>query len=514
MIHFFYQDKSFIFFIALIICTVFSCQSASDKVAVDISRMTGEELSKEFCTKCHLYTGPELLPKEQWNTVLDRMALHLGLPGKSDPYKGKILEEVFMIQQAEVFAVEPAMPDSTWRRLVQFYIDAAPDSFPSPAREEILTNELFEESFPSIPLGGFPVVMLVQFDSLRNQLYLSDLNNQLLRLNSDFSEDEITAFLAPVVHLTTVDSLNLITTQIGFLENNDQKAGLLELTDQATISQRARVIIELIRPVYLDIGDLDGDQRPDLLVSSFGNLVGNLSWYSFQDGKYIQHILRDKPGSIQTRILDVDEDGDQDILALFGQALEGVSLFRNHGRGIFQEEKLLEFNPLFGCSDFEVTDFDYDGDLDIILANGDNGDYSMIPKPYHGVRIFENLGEWNLSEKEFIAIPGATGVECADFDLDHDQDILVNCFYPDFQRLDESLLYLENQNNRSFIRRKFNLTSQGRWLVSDIGDLDQDGDLDIFVGSFALGPGHIPDSIARVWRSGENHLLYLENQSK
>ena len=271
-------------------------------------------------------------------------------------------------------------------------------------------------------------------------------------------------------------------------------------------------MIELIRPVYLETGDIDGDQIPDLLVCSFGNLIGDLSWYKYQDGKYTKHILRDTPGAIRTKMLDADGDQDLDILALFGQAREGVSLFINN-RGSFQEHKLLEFDPLFGCSAFQMIDFDQDGDDDLVLANGDNGDYSDILKPYHGVRIYENDGKWNLKEKTFLPINGATGIQVADFDQDGDFDLFVHAFYPDFSNGGKtSLLYLENQGGYQFVKRKFELAGDGRWLVSDIGDLDQDGDLDIFVGSFALGPGQIPDTLAFRWRSQQNHLLYLENQ--
>ena len=117
--------------------------------------MTGEQLSVEFCTKCHLYTEPSLLPKAQWKTVLDRMALHLGMKTGEDPYKGKLLEEVFMIQQANVFAAEPSMSDTAWQRLVEYYIDTAPDHLSSPSMSDLQENDLFKESFAPGFIGWF-----------------------------------------------------------------------------------------------------------------------------------------------------------------------------------------------------------------------------------------------------------------------------------------------------------------------------------------------------------------------
>ena len=40
-----------------------------------------------------------------------------------------------------------------------------------------------------------------------------------------------------------------------------------------------------------------------------------------------------------------------------------------------------------------IGDFNKDGLKDIIYTCGDNADYSMVLKPYHGVYIFLNEGE-------------------------------------------------------------------------------------------------------------------------
>lgn len=474
--------------------------------------LSGEALAKRLCTGCHRYSDPSMLPKTQWTTVLDRMALHLGIPTGIDPYKGKILEEVFLIQQANVFYSEPAMSDSAWQRLVNYYLEEAPDTLPSLQMTNSGHADLFRESFPPVRLGGFPVVTMVEYDDNHQQLYVADLNNQLVRYDAGFTEDQVTGALAPVVDITPSEDGHWYLTEIGFLDENDQKAGLIEKTDHPSLAQRSMPLIELIRPVHLEAGDIDGDGQEDLIVCSFGNLTGDLSWHRNQNGRYIRNVLRDTPGAIQSRVLDFDDDGDLDIIALFGQAEEGVSLFVNN-RGTFEEVRLLEFDPVFGCSSMEVVDFDDDGDQDLILVNGDNSDYSFIPKPYHGIRIFENLGKRQFTERRFIPMYGATGVLCRDFDRDGDLDLFAHAFYPDFvNHGGSSLLYLENLGQYEFSRQEFDLAEEGRWLVADAGDLDRDGDLDIFVGSFALGPGVIPDNVTTRWRSHEYHLLYLENQ--
>ena len=95
---------------------------------------------------------------------------------------------------------------------------------------------------PPVSLGGFPVVTSVKFDTQDHRLYLADLNNQVLRLDAGFEEDQITGFLAPVVQMTGVDQDHLLMTEIGFLDNNDQKAGLIEMTDRKSMSQRSSLL--------------------------------------------------------------------------------------------------------------------------------------------------------------------------------------------------------------------------------------------------------------------------------
>ena len=52
-----------------------------------------------------------------------------------------------------------------------------------------------------------------------------------------------------------------------------------------------------------------------------------------------------------------------------------------------------KFSPIMGTSYFELQDLNGDGALDLLVSNGDNWDYSSVPKPYHGFRIYENKGD-------------------------------------------------------------------------------------------------------------------------
>jgi hypothetical protein len=90
--------------------------------------------------------------------------------------------------------------------------------------------------------------------------------------------------------------------------------------------------------------------------------------------------------------VDWENDGLMDVIAGYGQALEGVFCFKNFGDGKFETIPFIEFHPLYGLSDLNVQDINQYGFEDLILSNGDNADLSPLLKPYHGIRIYYGDG--------------------------------------------------------------------------------------------------------------------------
>ncbi|MGB3798480.1 MAG: VCBS repeat-containing protein, partial [Lewinella sp.] len=272
----------------------------------------------------------------------------------------------------------------------------------------------------------------------------------------------------------------------------------------------------LHRPVYHLQADIDDDGQPEIVVCEYGNYSGVLSLLD-PDGRggYTYRRLLGTAGAIRVVADDLNADGLTDLIVLHAQGDEGIDVLYQGTDQSFARETLLRFPAVWGTSWFELVDMDGDGDRDIVTAHGDNADYSNIIKPYHGVRIYTNDGENSFTETFFQPLPGATRVAARDFDGDGDIDLAVACNFADYLRQPEaSFVYLDQVTPSPAIAFRPSTTPvalEGRWLILEAGDYDNDGDEDIALGSFTLNPAPVPDSLAQRWRDSRTDVLLLEN---
>ncbi|MFN2441019.1 MAG: FG-GAP-like repeat-containing protein, partial [Chitinophagaceae bacterium] len=69
-------------------------------------------------------------------------------------------------------------------------------------------------------------------------------------------------------------------------------------------------------------------------------------------------------------------------------------------------------------------------------------------------------------------------------------------FFADYKNEpEESFIYLENTGSFKFKPYSLPESKSGRWLTMDAGDLDKDGDIDLVLGNFFIGPGIIKSKI-------------------
>lgn len=469
-----------------------------------------------------------VLDKETWESqVLPKMGHRLGIYSRPGLRGDSLIEPGLAgqyVHQAGIFPETPAMPPEAWKKLVRYYVDNAPTRLPEPPTAPRLRVGLgrFRVRIPTFRSTP-PLTSLIAIDSVGGRIFLGDTKR-------DFSTLEI--FDGRGNPLQTVgmesapshvrvrgDSVDVLL--MGKVLPTDNPGGMLRTMFRAPgasdYTGAVRLLDGIFRPVHVSYADLSGDGREDLVVSEFGNLVGRLGWYEWQpDGGYRLHELRALPGTIGTRVLDVDGDGDLDIVALFAQGSEGFYLYRNQGGARFVEEPLLRFPPWYGSSSFEVVDFNRDGHFDLLHTSGDNGDYRPVAKPYHGVRIFLNDGKNAFREGYFYPMFGAFGLRARDFDQDGDLDLAAISFYPEYRRPPaQGFVYLENQGAMRFTASTFEQQDLGRWITFDAGDVDRDGDVDLVLGSFvAFDPIGDTTGLHQRWLDAGPSMVILENTTR
>lgn len=448
--------------------------------------LTGEQLANIYCKICHEFPEPKLLDKDTWlNNVLPNMGLRMGIkiPG-IDVYAGTPEEDIEIVKSLGVYPEAPIISTEDWNKIIEYYKREAPNEPVEIKTESPVINNLPQFKVDNIFLNekGFPRTSLLKFDKLTSQLYVGDASKLIYILDNNMVLKTLRRLPSPAVDIEfpVNDAPRILC--IGKFSPSDQNLGELNSIFGDNNNQHIR-LKNLPRPVNFSSADLNGDEKEDVVICGFGHNRGKLFIYdNFDPNK--EYILKNAPGARKVEIFDFNNDGKPDIMVLMAQANEQVSIFYNKGNNAFEEKVVLRFPPVHGVSYLELVDFNNDGHKDILLTNGDNWDYSVIRKNYHGVRVYINDGNDNFENTFFYPLYGASKALARDFDNDGDLDIAASAFYYNEDNPEQSFIYLSNEGNMNFKAYSTKQAANGKWLTMDAADYDKDGDIDIFLGSY------------------------------
>ncbi|MEN8725366.1 MAG: FG-GAP-like repeat-containing protein [Lentimonas sp.] len=258
-------------------------------------------------------------------------------------------------------------------------------------------------------------------------------------------------------------------------------------------------------------GDLDADGDLDLVVGEWNVAASTTKlniWHNF--GGQLE-LVQSIPQlwSFHSKFADIDNDGDQDLLAVadFGN----TKWYENNGYGIFTLNASMDVENGMGSA---VGDVDNDGDLDWFISSIRDFDTAEANWGTTGNRLYLNGGYGVLSNST-----DASGVRngywgwgsaFADFDNDGDLDLYHVNGWPDTaynvpaQFNEKPALLFENLGAAVFQEIAGDVSTgdadnigQGRCVV--IFDYDNDGDEDIFIannssldgtaGNYTFNPG-------------------------
>jgi hypothetical protein len=238
----------------------------------------------------------------------------------------------------------------------------------------------------------------------------------------------------------------------------------------------AQDISSEIGAISIFAADFDNDGDMDILGAS--NIQNNIFWFENIDGlgnfgpQIIVETGFDYP--IAARAIDIDGDGDNDILTADSYGDNDVIWFKNtNGLGNFVQQQALT-TDIRNPQDAIAADIDGDGDLDIVVSS----------RKLEGFRViwFENtngLGNFdptpNLIDMPFGYNP--TKLLATDFDNDNDLDIVVGNDH------NIGVVWYKNNGNGTF-GNKLSIDDEIENITSLFAsDLDNDGDADLLLSS-------------------------------
>ncbi|RME90252.1 MAG: VCBS repeat-containing protein [Verrucomicrobia bacterium] len=475
-----------------------------------------EAAARRACTMCHLFVEPDMLTRKNWaEQILPRMMVRLGVavPDYASSPEGAL------IKARKIYTEKPMIPVEEWPLIEHYYLTHAPEEpLPQDPRPPIgIGLPLFKTEPPRFrtPL---PTTTMVQIWPERRQILVGDERTETVTfLDSDGRPTGVMRVGNVPVGFFENEGRHYLTCVGSFMPSEIYRAEVKEMLFTNGVPAGLRTVLDhLPRTTQMAFGDFNEDGRTDFALCMFGNLTGRFSWFeNLGNDRYEEHVLANQSGAMNCYARDLNGDGHTDLAVLMAQELEMLIYMYNDGHGNFTGEMKFQKPPVYGHSYFEFADFNHDGLLDVVVCNGDNGEYSSPTKKYHGIRVLMNRGNNLLEEAFFFPMNGVYGVRARDFDEDGDLDMAAIAYFPDYKKSPrESFVYLENQGNWRFKCSTFRECISGRWLVMDAGDVDGDGDIDLVLGSHIHGPEAVPvpRPLLRIWEQQGPSIQILRNQ--
>ena len=431
-----------------------SCVESSDKVHQDpkVAR---------HCTSCHLYPDPSSLTSEIWTeSVLPEMADYFIWPSTSEfiyankPFYNKLGRS--------------PMDDDTWKGIINFYGKFGLQSIDTIASSALEDQREFSEKLLQLNHSREITSLAITKD---HELLIGS-KGILYSMDSSFVVLDSTSIGEDILNIYPYNQDSIFIATAASIDPHEGKDGRV-LLYQEDISS---VITGLSRPVQL----LKKGQ--DLYISQFGYRTGALSKHNLHQTSRTD--LHQYPGTYRLHEARLSSNAEKELIISVAQALDGV--YKLDTTSGYALKPLIRFRPEFGLSDIDIADINGDGLDDIVVVNGDNADYSIMPKSYHGIRVYLNTGDETFEESFHYSLYGATQGKFIDINGDEYMDIIVSSYFSIYSG--ESVLIFLGQENMYYEPYKVKNAPHGKWMVMEKGDLDNDGDEDVVLGSYQGGP--------------------------
>jgi hypothetical protein len=410
---------------------------------------------------------------------------------------------------------ESSKTGKTWSQIVDRFLSKKGDEvssvdLPRGKKIDFLVPQKIGDTFTKPPMISNIQAVDLDKDGLLDVVVCDVLNNKITWIRQYpagvYTEHVLADSILAPSHVQAIDfdkdgDLDLIVSSLGMLfPSNDKIGSIYILENDGKMHFTKHLIVDKIaRCSDVRAGDLNGDGLLDLVAVEFGYDDGETRWLeNLGNWKFKSHILQSLSGGINCELVDIDGDGDLDIITLISQEWEEIYLFVNNGKGEF-EPKLLygSTNEDFGSSSISLVDLNQDGKIDILYTNGDAFDYiPPRPRPWHGVNWLENKGNYQFEFHRIANFGGAYGARAVDVNHDGHLDIVaVSAFNLWENPAAQSIIWLENDGKMNFIPHDL-ANNPTHILCLSLGDFNNDGEMDVVTGGMHVYPPF--DRMARV----------------
>jgi len=218
---------------------------------------------------------------------------------------------------------------------------------------------------------------------------------------------------------------------------------------------------------HVELADIDGDGDQDMITASADD--NKIAWFENRDGLGDfgeQNVISlEVQEAILVRAADLDGDGDMDLAAMTFRDSKLYG-FYNDGFGNFTETVLITEDNQFPLliENFLTVDINMDDKVDLVVLSG-----------IGGLLLYENIDNQGSYDRTVIFDENSSfsvDIKVGDIDNDGDLDIVSNA--DNMMRL-----YWHESDNGSFISHE--IDPNGTMSRYTLGDIDEDGDLDLLV---------------------------------
>lgn len=442
-----------------------------------------------FCSDCHGMPRAGNYPRDVWYDKVQRGYQFYAKSGRDDLDPPAMNVVVSYYQSRAPDQMVFAEPEEAQTKLrVQFNVEplASEQNAPlPPAVSHLRWTRLEQDGHPVLLACDMRYGTVAAID-LRDRPFRA---RRLARLNNPCHVEPC--------DLDGDGAIDLVASDLGsfFPDDHDRGRVVWLRRQEASVSYETVVIASAMgRVADVRPADFDSDGDLDLIVAEFGaEQRGNIvllrnTAETGEEPRFESEKLDPRPGAIHVPMRDLNGDGRMDFVALVSQEYECVEAFINQGDAQFHVQTLWAGpDPMFGSSGIELVDLDRDGDLDVLLTNGDAFDDGFA-KPCHGIQWLENLEGLEFSHHRIDDLPGVHRAIAGDVDLDGDLDIVAAVLLPaqvmpanlaEMQLA--SIVCLEQTSPTHFVRHILEADCPHHATL-ELADFDNDGDLDFAVG--------------------------------